>query len=755
MIGVCVLLALAVLAVFAQTTRFEFVNFDDQQYVYENPVVEKGLSAKAVYWAFTHPQVGDLIPLTTLSHMLGCQLFGLRAGWHHMLNVLCHAANVVLLFLVLRRMTGSLWRSAFVAAVFAVHPLRAESVAWVSERKDVLSGLFFMLTIGAYVRNARKPSGAGQAAVVVLFALGLLAKTMVATLPFVLLLLDYWPLGRLQNRRQFRALVAEKIPLFALSATACIVAALTPGLIVKNVQRIPLLQRLGNAVVSYVVYLGQMIFPSHLAAYYPNALNGRPLWMVCLAFVLLAVVSAGVVACRSDKPFLLVGWLWYLGMLVPVIGIIQISSGAAHADRYTYLPEIGLAIAGTWAVGDLSLGWKLRPIILGGLMVAVAGALIVLGHRQTGYWRDSASLWTRTLACTADNAGHDLNVVAHKGLGDVFSQHGNLDAAIVQYRKALEIQPNNADYRVNLGSALSKMGQINQAIEQYRKALEINPNYEVACYSLGTTLAACGKLDEAIAQYRKALEIDPDYVAARSNLGIALFDEGKYDEAIGQYRKALEIDPACVTADYNLANALVKEGQLDDALAHYRHALKLKPDYALAHYGLAIVLCAKQQWPEAIAQFRNALEINPDFAQAREGLGGAYANLGLAFFQKGETREAIDSWQHALEVKPDQGNVQNNLAWLLATAPDASLRNGARAVTLAERANQLSGGGNPIVLHTLAAAYAEAGHYGDAAATARRALEFAAAQKNDDLTAKLQMEITLYEADKPVRDAPQ
>jgi len=678
MAGVCIFLILAVLAVFGQTADFEFVNYDDQLYVYQNPVVERGLSVQAVGWAFTHAQVCNWIPLTTLSHMLDCQFFGLHAGGHHLVNVLWHAASAVLLFLLLRQLTGSLWRSAFVAAVFAVHPLRAESVAWISERKDVLSGFFLMLTIGAYIRQVRNPSRAGYVAVVVLFVCGLLAKSMVATLPFVLLLLDYWPLKRLHNARQFASLIREKIPLFALSAGACVAAALMPGLLVRN--RLPLFERIGNALVSYVVYLRQMIFPAGLAANYPIAPDSHPIWLICLAFVFLAGISAVLVAWRKKYPYLLVGWLWYLGMLFPVIGIMQISGDAAHADRYTYLPEIGLALAGTWAVAGWSAEGKFRPVILSGLMMALIGTLIGLGHIQTSYWRDSETLWTRALACTSDDRGDDFNSVAHNGLGNALYIKGKREEAIAQYRKALEISPNGSAARSNLGVAL------------YNK----------------------GMREEAIAQYRKALEITPDLVETRCNLGDALFQTGHKEEAFTQFRKALELDPYYVRAEYNWGDALALEGKLEDAIAHFRKLVKINPGY-----------------PKA------------------------YSMLGLVFFEKGDTKEAIDSWRQALKFKPDQPDVQNNLAWLLATAPDASLRQGAKAVALAERANQLNGSTNAAVLHTLAAAYAETGRYGDATATARRALELAVAQKNGDLTIRLPREIKLYETGLPMRDVPQ
>jgi protein O-mannosyl-transferase len=735
-LGVCVFLVLAILAVFGQTAHFEFVGYDDQLYVFQNPVVIKGLSVKAVGWAFTHAQVSNWIPLTTLSHMLDCQLFGLRAGGHHLINVLWHAANSVLLFLVLRHMTGSLWRSAFVAALFAVHPLRAESVAWVSERKDVLSGFFFMLTIGGYVHYVRKPSRAEYAVMLLFFALGLMAKSMVATLPFILLLLDYWPLGRLENPRQFLGLIREKIPLFALSVAACVTATLMPGLIAPD--PIPFLERTGNALVSYVVYLQQMIFPARLASPYPFTPD-QPIWIVCLAAVLLAAISAWVVACRDKRPFALMGWLWYLGMLFPVIGIIQISSDAAHADRYTYLPEIGLALAGTWALADWSAQWKYRTVILGGLMTAVIGTLIGLGHAQTSYWRDGETLWKRALACTTGNP------VAHYNLGIILLLRGDQDDATAEFRKAVAIKPDYVAALNNLGGNLVAKGSNVEAIVQFRKALEIDPNYEMAHYNLGHAFAAEGRLDEAIAQYRKALEIKPDYANAHYGLGTALFAEKKWEESIAQLRAALETKPDLPETRYTLAKALLRTGAYDEAMVCWEKTISLGPDPLARWKNLGNDFLQKNNLEEAIACYRRASSIDPRSADAR-------AYLGLALFKNGQTKEAIDCWQQTLEIQPDLTNIRNNLAWLLATTPEASLRNGAKATAEAEQANRTSGGADPGILRTLAAAYAEAGRYGDATATARRGLEFAVSQKNDSLTAKLRQEIKLYESGTPMRD---
>lgn len=689
MVCVCIFLVLAVLAVFGQTAHFEFVGYDDQLYVFQNPVVERGLSVQAIGWAFTHAQVSNWIPLTTLSHMLDCQIFRLCAGSHHLVNVLWHAANAVLLFLVLRQMTGSLWRSAFVAALFAIHPLRAESVAWVSERKDVLSGFFFLLTVGAYVHHVRRPSHAGYVVMLLLFAFGLLAKSMVATLPFVLLLLDYWPLGRWHDWRQFLALVREKIPLFALAAGACVASALVPGLLVAY--KTPLFERIGNALVSYVVYLRQMIFPAGLAAHYPIVASGQPNWKVCLAFFLLAAFSAAVVACRKKRPWLLMGWLWYLGMLFPVIGIIQISSDAAHADRYTYLPEIGLAIAATWLVADWSVGWRNRRMVLGCLMVSVISALTVWGHKQTSYWRNDESLWTRTLACTSDNRGDNFNSVACNGLGNALSKKGQKNQAIALYQKALQINPVYKVARYDLGIALFDKGETEQAIAQYRTALKIDPDYAEARNNLGVALFAKGEKQEAFAQYRKALEIKPDYGEARYNLANALLQMGKREEAIAEYRKALQATPDDARIFNNLGIALATKGENAGAIAQFRQALAIDPDFVDARYDLGAALVKNGNLDDALAQYRKALEIKPDYAQARFGLGkvllrkgdldGAMAcfdkntatnsdpaprwrNLGNGFLQEGDLEEAMACYRQAIKLDPRSAETHANLGWL-------------------------------------------------------------------------------------------
>ena len=703
---------LAILVVFGQTAGFGFVNFDDDKYVYENPVVENGLTLKGALWVLTYGEIGHWHPLTWLTHMADCQIYGVWPGGHHLTNVALHAVATALLFIVLRKMTGSLWQSAVVAAVFAIHPLRAESVAWISERKDVLSGMFFMLTLWAYVLYARQPSVGRYVLVAVMYGLGLLSKNMLVTRPFVLLLLDWWPLGRMKPAQArigkpsspgldvpFWRLVKEKIPLLFLSAGSCVATACVSERI-RELDRHPVLERVGNAVVSYVIYLRQMVFPAGLAASYPFPRKSPSIWAVCAAVAVLAGVTAGVVACRKKRPFLLVGWLWYLGMLVPAIGIVQISY-YAHADRYTYLPGIGLAIAGTWAVTDVSAGWKHRRWILGVLTLSALGAWAVCGRIQTSYWKGSESLWTHTLACTSNN------FEAHLGLGDFLRQQGRLDEAIVQYRKALEIEPDDVRTLNNLGNVLGLKGQDQAALAPLQKALKIQPGFAGTRVNLGN-LFLHGKPDEAIAQYRKALEIEPRNAEIHYNLGRALGLTGATDAAIAEYEKALEIRPDYADAHFNLGNRFLKAGKLDEASRHFRGAVDINPFDTAARNNLGRVLLLKGDSDGAMACFMKTTDMSPD-PLAR------WLNLANSFLR-----------QELLE----------------------------EAILCCRQASQLSGGGNPLVLRVLAGAYAKQGHYGQAAATARSALALAMEQKMAPLSTALQKEIKLYEANTPPRNAP-
>jgi tetratricopeptide (TPR) repeat protein len=550
---VCCLLAVTVWCVFGQTLRHEFVNYDDDRYVYKNRVVSQGLSIKSVEWAFTHSHFSNWHPLTTISNMLDCALYGLNPGPQHLTNVLLHMATVILLFLILRQMTGSLWRSAFVAAVFSIHPLRVESVAWISARKDVLSGLFFMLTLAAYIRYVRYSfSLMRYSAVLLCFAFGLMSKPMLVTLPFVLLLLDYWPLGRLisgpipavaaplaqrsaaTGQYTISRLIIEKIPLFMLSAVFCVITVIMQEKSFEIIE-VPLQWKIGNAVVSYAVYMIQMVYPVKLAVLYPHQGNLLPFWKIGLSLIMLAGISLAFLASLKKRPYLAIGWLWYLGMLVPVIGIIQVGQ-QAHADRYTYLPQIGLYISLTWAMTDWSASWKPSRVVFAVSATAILAALAAVAYIQTGYWYNNITLWTHTIASTSRNN------IAHSNLGLALAAEGRNDEAIMHYEQALDIKPDDALAHNNLAIAFAAEGRKAEAIMHYEQALKIKPNSVLAHNNLGLALAAEGRNDEAIMHYEQALKINPNSALTHSNLAIAFAAEGRKAEAIMHYKQSKLIE---------------------------------------------------------------------------------------------------------------------------------------------------------------------------------------------------------------------
>jgi protein O-mannosyl-transferase len=728
---VCLVLAAITFAVFGQTLRHGFIAFDDNDYVYSNPEVTQGLTLKGVLWAFSF-HAHNWHPLTWLSHMLDCQLYGVRPGGHHLTNVLLHAATVVALFLVLRQMTGALWRSAFVAAVFAIHPLRVESVAWVAERKDLLSGLFFMLTIGAYTRYARRPWSWGRyGLVLLLFVLGLMCKPMLVTLPLVLLLLDYWPLQRVESAGR---LVLEKLPLLALAAAACVATLLAQTGAVLPTSAFSLPLRLANALTAFVVYLRQMVWPAGLAVLYPYPLNGLPGWEVALAGMLLAGLSAVALWQRRKQPWILVGWLWYLAMLLPVVGIIQVGV-QSHADRYTYLPQIGIYVALTWLVAEW-VGKRLAA----GLMTVVIVVLMACAWKQTTYWQNSETVWTRSLSCTTDN------YVAEANLGSALCEDGMVDEAIAHFQKALRLNPGNAMAHSNLAAALRKKNRIDEAITQFQEALRLKPDFAEAHLNLGSALLQKGRVDEAITHFEKALQSQPDFPEAQYNLGTALRQKGKLDEAIAHYQSALQIKPDYAEAQNNLGDSLAQKGRLDEAMAHFQKALQIKPDYADAHLNLGVLLFRQSRVDEAMDHYETALQIKPDYA-------AAHYNLGNALLQKGNAAEAIRQFQQALQITPSDPEVQNNLAWLLATSAEPSLRNGKQAVDLAQKANALTGGKDPLVFDTLAAAFAEVGRFGDARESVQKAIELARVAGRQDLAAQFSGELKYYQKGLPLHEA--
>ncbi len=560
--------------VFGQTMRYNFVNYDDYVYVYQNPIVRSGLTPHGIIWAFAHTHARNWHPLTTLSHMVDCEIFGTKAAGHHFTNVFLHTLAVLLLFFLLQKMTGTVWRSAFVAALFAIHPLHVESVAWIAERKDVLSAVFFMLTLSAYVSYVRRPSIARYLIMSLLFACGLMSKSMLVSVPLVLLLLDYWPLGRCQmsdvRRRKsevkrsqtldvrhqksgvgsatFLRLAVEKIPLFVLSILCGLVTFLIQERSAGSIEQLPLSWRINNAVVSGVTYIWQMFWPTGLAVFYRHPENHLAIWQVALALAFLIAITALALVWRRRRPYLLVGWFWYLIMLLPVIGIVQIGL-QGHADRYTYLPQIGLYLALTWLVADLFASFRYRATASAAASAIVLTTFCACAWKQTSYWQNSQSLWTHSLAVTTDNE------VAHTNLGMFLLKQGQADEAISHLQVALQILSKSGQVHYNLSraivhcdlaSASMRKGLIDEAIMHLRKAVELQPDYADAHYNLGSVLFQKGDTDQAVAEWRATLSINPDDAGAHTALGDALLQKGQLREAIGHYQAALEIEPRSV-----------------------------------------------------------------------------------------------------------------------------------------------------------------------------------------------------------------
>ncbi|HEY2103489.1 MAG TPA: tetratricopeptide repeat protein, partial [Chthoniobacterales bacterium] len=480
-------LLVIVLIVFLQTGRFGFVNYDDGSYVFENPHIYAGLTAHNIVWAFTHIHSQNWHPLTSLSHMLDCQLFGLRAGPHHLINVLLHAGAVLLLFEFLRRTTGALWSSAMTAAIFAIHPLRVESVAWIAERKDVLSGVFFMLTLLSYASYVKARSWRRLFIVGVWLAFGLMSKPMLVTTPFVLLLIDYWPLARTCS---FRSRIAEKIPLFILAAASCFATMLAQRLALGSTENLPLGWRVTNAIVSYFIYLWQLVWPHDLIPFYLHPEWRVPVWEIVSLWCLFIAITLTTIFYRRSRPYLCVGWGWYVLMLIPVIGIVQVGL-QGHADRYTYLPIIGIVIAIVWGIRDLTHGWRSRAIIITPVAVVIIIGLVFLSWRQTTHWHDTEALWSYTLKISPDND------VAHAGLAGIQLVRGDLENASKHYRRAIELRQGNSAGHYGLALALARQRKFDEAIGHWEKSLEIQPDNTSARNYLGAAFASVGREHEA------------------------------------------------------------------------------------------------------------------------------------------------------------------------------------------------------------------------------------------------------------------
>lgn len=621
-LAVLVLLGVAVFSGYLPVINYEFVKYDDDRYVTENRYVLGGVGWEGVRWAFTTGQASNWHPVTWISHMVDCSLFGTRAGAHHLVNVILHTANTLLLFYVLKRMTKAVWASAFVAAIFGLHPLHIESVAWVAERKDVLSTFFWLMTMWAYSRYAERPKAAGYFLTLLLFAVGLMAKPMLVTLPFVLLLLDYWPLERFK-RVHIGRLVVEKIPFFVLSAVSSVVTMIVQrvGGAVPTVEALGVRARVANAVVSYVGYILKMFWPSNLAVLYPHPVGAIPAVAVLLCGLVLAVLTGCFLWLARRRRYFAVGWLWYVGTLVPVIGLVQVGM-QAMADRYTYVPMTGLVIIVAWWVRDLTARWGGLRVVASVAAGMVLAASAVCTRLQLSHWRDSASLFEHTLSVTRDNW------LIHNNYANVLKEEGKVAEAIEHFNEALRIRPNSAEVYNNLGGALGKAGRTEEEVGCYRKAIELKGDFTVAHYNLAAALVKQGKKDEAIFEYREALRFEPDYVEALSNLGFELTGQGKFSEAIDYYQKALELKPDDVITHGRLGLAYAAAGKIDEAIKECRFVLQNLPNDAEMHFNLGVLLEKQGKIDEAIQSYQQALQINPDYTEAAEHLNAALAKQG-------------------------------------------------------------------------------------------------------------------------------
>ena len=659
------LLAAATLAAFAGVLRNGFVFFDDPRYTYDNPHVNQGLRLGNALWFLTHAHAENWHPLTSWSHMLDAQLFGRAAAGPHAVNLLLHVLTAALLVIVLFRFTGAWWRSAAAGALFALHPLRVESVAWISERKDVLSGLLFVLALEAYRRWVTRPSRARFAVIVAVYVVGLMAKPMLVTLPFVLVLLDVWPLGRLGRERGERAsgaparpltgLLVEKAPLFAIAAISAVLTFVVQraGGAVASVGSVSIGRRLTNALVSYWEYAGKSFWPSRLSAFYPMG-PPPPTLGVWAAAAGLVLVTALALAARRARPYLAVGWLWFVGMLVPVIGLVQVGA-QGFADRYTYLPGIGLAVAVVWAVGDLvARSRPARAAAAVACLVALAG-LSVVTVRTVSLWRDTWTLFSHALEVTRENP------VAHQNLGDVLLKDGQVRGALRHFAEVVRIAPGFGDAHNKLGVALARSGRYDEAIAQFRMALAIEDIAPVR-NNLGYTDQQMGRLDDAIREYRTALLRDPNYLVSLAHLSQALVSCGRFAEAEAPARRVVGMRPGDREARRLLAVILVREGRIEDAIAEYRQILVRRPNDLDALNNVAWIRAthaeaAHRDGAVAVRLAERARDSSP------EPVPVLFSTLAAAYAEAGRFPDAVAACERAIRLARGAGDLEQAAAF--------------------------------------------------------------------------------------------
>jgi protein O-mannosyl-transferase len=856
----CALLVGVTLATFWPVLHHEFINFDDPDYVTENDWVKGGMTEDGVKWAFTTGHASNWHPMTWLSHMLDVSLFGLKPMGHHAMNLLFHAANSMLLLLLLYQMTGAVWRSAFVTALFACHPLHVESVAWVAERKDVLSTFFGLLCLLAYAKYARTkaekafdtapdplPGRGGEgghrhapvwyAMALVFLALGLMSKPMLVTWPLVMLLLDFWPLERAtsdggpkkaenvttphptlspnETERASEAwtrLVVEKLPFLALVVGSCAVTLFVQakGGTVTTAGNLPLGDRSENAVVSYVKYLGKTIWPTDLAIFYPHPETRYPiseqwpLWLISLASLLLVGISILVLRQFRERPFLATGWFWYLGTLVPVIGIVQVGA-QAMADRYTYIPLIGIFIIVAWSWAELTTRFPFTKTTITAVGVIVLIGCAVVSRIQAAHWQNSFTIFQHAVAVTRNNAP------ALGNLGTEYVKRGELEQAGKHFKAALEADPHFADAGYNLGWLEQQRGNLEAAVGYYQDALQRRPDHVLSHHNLGTVLWLQGRTSEAETQFRETLSLKPDHLEANANLGNLLLELRRPAESQTSLTTALHLKPGYTYARLGLGLAFKMQGQLPQAEEQLRQVITAEPENLEAALNLAVVLTdlgmtneavpflaqvtrAKPQLCEelllsgqalgtqgkveaAVDQLAAAVCLKPvnttaiqflaqlqaqsgrlddaarNYERALSLAPSAEAHYYLAVIHALQTNApaAVTNFRQALQLKPDYLAALNELAWLFATHPDEKIRNGEEAVSLAKRACNIGGDTEARYWGTLDAAYAEAGRFPEAIQTAEKTRTLALAAGQPELAGAAASRRELYLNHKPYR----
>jgi tetratricopeptide (TPR) repeat protein len=657
-IWICLILTTLILAVYSQLIHYDFVSLDDKMYVTSNRHVKSGINPEGFLWSFRTTDCSNWHPLTWLSHMLDIELYGLDAGGHHLTNVLFHIANALLVFVLLKGMTGAFWPSAFAAAFFALHPLHVESVAWISERKDVLSTFFGLLTLISYMRYTQQSSRSGYMLALLFFMFGLMAKPMLVTLPFVLLLLDYWPLGRIKFSSTFRiqssgqsvtvfSLLSEKIPFFLFTAASCIATyyAQQSGGAVKTFSMFPLGLRISNAVVSYVAYMGKMFWPAQLSIFYPYP-DAYAVWKIAAAAAVLMGIFILVIMQIKRRPYLAVGWLWYFGTLVPVIGLVQ-AGDQSLADRYTYIPLIGLFILIAWGAADIFDRWRVRRIFAVVTAVILILALSAVSHIQVSHWENNITLFSHAVKVTRNN------YLAHLSLGKALHDAGRDRQAQQHYADALQINPNSTHAHVNIGSGLLAQGKISEAMDHFNQALGLNPDFAEAHNNLGLALVRIGKIENSIPHFRRALKINPEFTNAMINLNVATAINDKINSAVQRMRSSLRINAPRADFDLKMVELSNRKRDVFSAIEKYRTALSKQPGFSeLDRKNPAAVAAVMQEYEGLLPLLLEKIKFQSTGAEA-------YYHVACIYARKGRFHESNKWLNRARAMNRDRWHFYN------------------------------------------------------------------------------------------------